>query len=175
MWLTVRHKELLWIFLELTRELKNTEEYRKSPQATPNSVDLSETDCFSMNSTAFTASSEYHFVIPFSRAFELSMICVQSLRPHILAKRITHPAELLYLLRLDILQATRPIRQRLKFLGDAPQVYIKVIGEEGPDVGVLVVADQWPGISRGRGVDIDVDRWWHKHVRSPKWLHRRKE
>lgn len=75
------------------------------------------------------------------------MVCIQSFGADVFAERIPQPG------------LAGGHRASAEFLGDVLQVEIEVVGQERADFGVLVVADERPGVLGGGGVDVDIDRW----------------
>ena len=78
---------------------------------------------------------------------EVPMVCIQSFGADVFAERIPQPG------------LAGGQRASAEFLRDVLQVEIEVVGQERADFGVLVVADERPGVLRGGGVDVDIDRW----------------
>ena len=66
------------------------------------------------------------------------MVCIQSLGPDVLAQRMAHPVEGFF--GLGIILRCRPGSGGLEAIGDLLEVEIEVVGHEGADFGVFVVA-----------------------------------
>ena len=87
---------------------------------------------------------------------KFSMVGIQALGADGFAQGVPQPAERCegggFNFRLPC-----PLARSLESPGDFSHVYFEVVGEEGTDVCVLIVAHQTPGVLRRRGVDVHVD------------------
>lgn len=93
---------------------------------------------------------------------EIAVVRVELVGPDVRAQRVAHPGKLLRGVGLGLRGRTGPESRLLELLGDVVQVQVEVVGDEGADFGVLVVADEGPGVLCGGGVDVDVDGWIEK-------------
>lgn len=87
------------------------------------------------------------------------MISIQPLSPHILAQRMTHPAERRRVARVPCSRSRGrgPGCGGLQFISDVFQVKVEVVGDELANFSVFVVTVERPGVFCGGGVDVDVD------------------
>lgn len=72
---------------------------------------------------------------------EIAMVGVKGISSDVLAERIAHPQTV----------------AALELLGHCVDVDVEIVGQEVAHFNVLVVADQWPGICAGGGIDVHVN------------------
>lgn len=84
------------------------------------------------------------------------MVGIQTIGADGLAQGVSQPAERCGGGGFDF-RLPCPLARSLKAPGDVFYVYFKIVGEEGSDVCVLVVAHQTPGVFGGGGVDVHVN------------------